>query len=259
MTLAAQNIAVERTPVRHPGTIFLAKVPDFASATIGQAPGALFGDFGSVGRMLRTVRRELCTLTGLGAGERALDVTAGSPGSASSVQALSEASYDVVTSAFASAFAPDLARAASDLLRVCRKGGRVAVATWKPDGFVGQVAGTIRRYLPVDGRVDSPVMWGTRKNLDAVFGRAADALGAVDRSYALRYRSGEAWLGEWCSGTGPLADAFRAVEPEWRDQLARELLGLVDRFNESSGKNVVIHADYLVCLVHKSTWRPVLQ
>jgi hypothetical protein len=164
-----------------------------------------------------------------------------------------------VTSAFAAAFAPDLTRAANDLLRVCRKGGRVAVAAWTPDGFVGQMAATIRRYLPANGRVNSPVMWGTRDNLDRYFGSAADALGAIERAYTLRYRSKQAWLDEWCTENGPLADAFRAVEPEWRDQLAHELLSIVDRFNESTGRNVVIRADYLVCLAHKSTWRPVLQ
>ena len=259
MTPATQNIAVERTPVRHPGTIFLAKAPDFASTSIGQAAGSVFGNFSAVGRMLRSVRRELCELTDLRASERALDVTAGPRQTDAAVQDKPDEAFDVVTSAFAAAFAPDLAHSAKELLRVCRKGGRVALATWTPQGFVGQMAATIRRYLPADGRSDSPVMWGTRRNLDKFFGQGADALGAIDRSYTLRYRSKEAWLNEWRAPGGPLARVFQAVEPGWRDQLAGELLSLVDEVNESQGSNVVIRADYLVCLVHKSTWRPTLQ
>ena len=245
--------------MRHTGAIFQAKAPDFASASTGQEPGSQFGDFSAAGRLLRNVRRELCELADLRASESALEVTAGSKPRGATVRDQEDESFDVVTSAFASAFAKDASGSAGELMRVCRKGGRIAVAAWTPDGFVGQLAATVRRYLPADGRANSPVMWGTRGNIDKYFGRGADALGAIDRSYMLRYRSKMAWLDDWRADGGPLAAVFKAVDPDWRDQFAQELMKLVDRFDESNGPNVVVRADYLVGLVHKSTWQPALQ
>ena len=69
-----------------------------------------------------------------------------------------DASFDAVASTFGGMFSPDQSRTASEMLRVCRSGGRIGLANWTPDGFIGQMFKTIGKHLPPPAGLKSPAL-----------------------------------------------------------------------------------------------------
>ncbi|MFQ5982241.1 MAG: class I SAM-dependent methyltransferase [Woeseiaceae bacterium] len=200
----------------------------------------------------------LCEALELKTGERVLNVTAGTGNTALTAGEnlpFRDAAFDVVISGFGAMFAPDHHRIARELLRVCRRGGRIGLACWTPQSFNGQLISIIARYSTIRSEQPDPVHWGTREYLNDLFGHSADALGAATRTHTWRYRSVKDWLKTWRSYGGPLYNVYRAVDPDWRDQLSAELLALVNRFNEANNGSLVVRSEYLEFVAHKSTWR----
>ena len=78
-------------------------------------------------------------------------------------------SFDVVLSTFGVMFTPNQDKAAAELLRVCRPKGKIGLANWTPDGFIGQVFKTLGKYLPPPAGAKSPALWGTRARLAEMF------------------------------------------------------------------------------------------
>ena len=125
-----------------------------------------------------------------------------------------DGSFDVVVSTFGVMFTPDQDRAAAELVRVCRRGGKIGLANWTPEGFIGQLFKTIGKHVPPPAGAKSPALWGTRARL----GRAVRAACAVDRGrrrahFVFRYRSPEHWLEVFRTYYGPLLKTFAALEP----------------------------------------------
>lgn len=206
----------------------------------------------------RVAGERLCEALALRPDERVLTVTAGNRCNALDRQEslpFRGAAFDAVISAFGSMYLPDPVRTADELLRVCRPGGRIGLACWTPDGFNGRINATIERYRVGDSPVPHAETWGSRERLDWLFGHAADALGAASRVHTWRYESPAAWLAEWRSQGGPLQKAFDATDPEWRDQLASDLLALADSCNQSDDGSMLVHSEYVEFLVHKSNGR----
>jgi SAM-dependent methyltransferase len=224
-------------------------------AAVRQRNGLALGNFAAVGWSQRTVTRSLYDAAELRAAESALHVRAGFSHGTPRLGAIPDDAFDVVTSAFSVQFVPDVAAAALELVRVCRPGGRISIACWTADGFIGQLAAVLRRYAPDNAEANAPALWGTRQQLDGYFGHHAIALGARDCSYTFRYASAGDWLASWRADGGPLHSAFRAVDPDWRKQLADELVAIALHFNRSAGGRMVIPADYLSFLVHKKVLR----
>jgi SAM-dependent methyltransferase len=255
MMSAAQNATTDQRAARVGAALFSPKAPDFRTAAVRQRNGLALGDFASVGWMQRTVTRSLNDAAELRAVESALDVCAVVTDETPRLGAIPDDAFDVVTSAFSVQFAADAEAAALELVRVCRPGGRISIACWTAEGFIAQVAAVLRRYAPDNAEANAPALWGTRRHLNSFFGHHAAALGARDCSYTFRYPSAESWLANWRTGDGPLRSAFRAVDPDWREQLADDLLAIAVRFNRSADERIVIPADYLSFLVHKKVLR----
>jgi SAM-dependent methyltransferase len=100
-----------------------------------------------------------------------------------------DASFDAVVSTFGAMFTPDHDRTAVELLRVTRPGGRIGLANWTPEGFIGQLFKTIGKYLPPPPGARSPAAWGTRSWLNSAFGAGAASVVAEPRHFVFRYRS----------------------------------------------------------------------
>lgn len=258
MSAISQEIITSARVPRTGPAIFRGSRGGYGGVRPAQSVGWTVGDTTDSGLTFRVAVERLCEAVALESHERMLTVSAANRATTLARPErlpFRSSAFDVVLTSFASMFLPNHLRSASELLRVCRPGGRIGLACWTPDGFNGELIGRIERY--VGGASDWPVpaAWGTREYLNDLFGHAADALGAADRTHTWRYDSPRQWLDEWRADDGPLAPVFWAVDPEWRDQLAADLLDLVDRHNEADDGSMVVSSAYLEFIVHKRARR----
>jgi ubiquinone/menaquinone biosynthesis C-methylase UbiE len=157
--------------------------------------------------------------------------------------------FDVVVSTFGVMFTPDQERAAAELARVCRAGGKIGLANWTPEGFIGQLFKTIGKHMPPPAGVKSPALWGTRQRIDEFFGGAAAAIRAEPRHFVFRYRSPEHWLDVFRSYYGPLLKTYAALEPAAQAALTDDLLALIGRFNRTTNGAMVVPSEYLEIVI----------
>lgn len=249
------------------------------------------GDYSIVGTTLQIVGEDLCETVDLRAGQRVLDVAAGNGNaslaaarrwcrvvSSDYVPALLErgrdraaaerldiefreadaealpfadASFDAVLSTFGVMFTANQERAAAELARVCKSGGRIGLANWTPDGFIGQLFRTIGRHVPPPAGVRSPALWGTRARVEELFGAAAASIRTEPRVFNFRYRSGEHWLEVFRGYYGPLLKAFGALETTAQSALRDDLLALVGRFNRAGDGTMVVPSEYLEIVIDR--------
>jgi ubiquinone/menaquinone biosynthesis C-methylase UbiE len=155
-----------------------------------------------------------------------------------------DASFDVVLSTFGVMFTPDQERAAQELLRVCRPGGKIGLANWTPESFIGQVFKTIGKYVPPAPGVKSPALWGSRGHLELLFGSIA-TIAAESKIFNFRYKSPAHWLEVFRTYYGPVLKAFAALDSETRIALERDLLALIDEFNIATDGTMVVPSAYL--------------
>ena len=239
--------------------------PDLEALKARQRAAWSSGDYAIVGTTLQIVGEELCEALDVRAGQRVLDVAAGNGNvslaaarrwcdvvASDYVPALLErareraaaerldiefreadaealpfpnASFDVVVSTFGVMFTPDQEMAASEMLRVVKSGGKIGLANWTPEGFIGQVFKTIGRHLPPPPGARSPALWGTRTRIAELFGLHAASISTAQRHFVFRYRSPAHWLEVFGAYYGPLLKAFAALEPASRTALERDLTG----------------------------------
>jgi SAM-dependent methyltransferase len=160
-----------------------------------------------------------------------------------------DAAFDAVVSTFGVMFTPDPARAAAELLRVCRPCGRIGLANWTPDGLVGQLFKTIAKHVPPPAGVQSPALWGTSARLTELFGASARAIVAEPRHFVFRYRSPQHWLEVFRSTYGPVLKAFGALDAAAQRALGEDLLQLITRFNRADDGTVVAPSEYLEIVI----------
>lgn len=248
------------------------------------------GDYAVVGTTLQIVGEMLCEALDLRAGQSVLDVAAGNGNatlaaarrwcdvtSTDYVPALLErgrqraaaeglavtfqtadaealtfadGSFDAVVSTFGVMFAPDHDRAAAEMLRVCKTGGKIGLANWTPDGFIGQVFKTIGSHIPPAPGAKSPALWGTQDRLDQLFAAHASVT-VTSRSFAFRYRSPAHWMEIFRTWYGPVLKAFAALPEAQQAALERDLLTLIDRFNRAHDGTVVVPGEYLEVVITK--------
>jgi len=161
------------------------------------------------------------------------------------------ASFDVVSSVFGVMFAPNQERAAAELVRVTRPGGRIGLVSHTPEGFVGQVFRVNGRHVPPPAGVRSPVQWGTEVRLRELFGGASTSISVAKRLYVFRYRSPEAYLDYWKRFYGPTLKAFEAVGATGAPALERDLLELIGQFNRATDGTMVVPTEYLEAVIVK--------
>jgi len=162
-----------------------------------------------------------------------------------------DAFFDAVVSTYGVMFCPDQDRAAAELIRVCKPGGRIGLANWTPDGFIGQMFKTIGKYLPPPAGVKSPLIWGTPDWLQATFGAAASAIVAPPRHFTFRYRSAQHFLDLFRAYYGPMLKAFETLEEAGGRALARDIIGLIGSFNISGDETMVVPGEYLEVVITK--------
>jgi ubiquinone/menaquinone biosynthesis C-methylase UbiE len=265
--------------------------PDLAALKARQHGAWSSGDYARVGSTLQIVGEELCEALDLRAGQRVLDVAAGNgnvslaaarrwcevtstdyvPALLASGEAraaanhmsitfreadaealpFAEASFDAVVSTFGVMFTPDQDKAAAEMLRVCRKGGKIGLANWTPQGFIGQVFKVLGQYLPPPAGIKSPALWGTRERLGELFGAAA-SIRAEPRNFAFRYRSPEHFLDVFKTYYGPILKAFAALDEAKGNSLRADLLALMAKMNTADDGTMVVPSEYLEVVIVKA-------
>jgi ubiquinone/menaquinone biosynthesis C-methylase UbiE len=263
---------------------------DFASVKARQQAAWASGDYAAVGTTLQIVGEDLCEAVDLRSNQRVLDVAAGNGNatlaaarrfadvvSTDYVAALLErgreraraerlyvtfqqadaealpfpdASFDVVLSTFGVMFTPRQEQAARELIRVCRPAGKIGLASWTPEGFIGQVFKTIGKYVPPAPGVKSPVLWGSKPHLEALFGSQA-VVAAASKRFVFRYKSARHWVEFFRRYYGPVLKTFAALDPEARVALEADLYALIDRFNITRDGTLVIPSEYLEAVITK--------
>ena len=264
--------------------------PDLAAIKMRQQGTWAAGDYAVIGVRLQIVGELLCEALDLRAGSTVLDVAAGDGNatlaaarrwchvtSTDYVPALLERgreraaadrltvdfrvadaealpfrdeSFDVVVSTFGVMFAPDQDKSASELLRVCRRGGKIGLANWTPDGFIGELFKTIGKYLPPPAGVKPPALWGTRARLEELFADAAE-IDAQPRAFMFRYESPQHWLDVFRTYFGPMLKAFAALDGEKQQALVADLIALIARFNRTTDGGMVVPGEYLEIVISK--------
>lgn len=249
------------------------------------------GDYAVVGTTLQIVGENLCEALDLRSGQRVLDVAAGNgnatlaaarrwcdvtstdyvPALLAAAQLRAEAeglpvkfleadaenlpypnaAFDVVMSTFGVMFTADQERAAKQLARVCKSGGKIGLANWTPEGFTGQVFKTIGKYLPPPAGVSSPALWGTELHLRSLFGTDAKSINARHREFVFRYRSAEHFLDVFRTYYGPMHKAYLALDSEKQAALTFDLHDLISRFNRSGDESIVLPSEYLEVVIER--------
>src|SRR5262245_42601328 len=154
-------------------------------------------------------------------------------------------SFDVVLSVFGVMFTPNQEQAAAELLRVCRSGGKIGLANWTPEGFIGQVFRTIGKHIPPPVGVKSPALWGSEQRLRELLGDGISELRITKRSFVFRYRSAQHWLEVFRTYYGPVLKAFAALDAAGQARLAGELREVLERFNQGGGETLAVPSEYL--------------
>ena len=266
--------------------------PDFAAVKCRQQNTWASGDFSVIASRIVFQAEHLCETADFQAGWRVLDVATGSGNAAIAaarrgceavgidyVPALLErgriraaaehldvrfvegdaedlpfpdASFDAVLSIYGVMFAPDHDRAAAELSRVCRPGGRIALASWTPDGFIGETFRVFSRYLPPAPGFEPPVRWGDATYLKSLFGAHASFVTSYRRTAIFRFRSAEENVDFFRTHYGPTLRAFESLEPARRDALRNDLLSLARRYDRNGGTGpIAITADYLETVIDR--------
>jgi SAM-dependent methyltransferase len=265
--------------------------PDLVALKDRQQVAWSSGDYAVIGTTLQIVGEQLCEALDLRAGQRVLDVAAGNgnvslaaarrwcevtstdyvPGllergrsratadglkiefKGADAEALpfADGSFDAVVSTFGVMFTPNQEIAAAELLRVCKSGGKIGLANWTPEGFVGQLFKTIGKYLPPPAGVKSPAAWGTRGRLAELFGPAAISIQAESRNFNLRYRSPEHFVEVFKTYYGPMLKAFAALDQTGQNGLREDLHALIARMNRANDGTMVVPSEYLEVVVTK--------
>jgi SAM-dependent methyltransferase len=162
-----------------------------------------------------------------------------------------DASFDVVLSTFGAMFTPQHQRPASEMLRVVRSAGRIGLANWTPESFVGQLFGVIGRYLPPPAGLRSPALWGTEPHMVELFGPQALDIRCTRRHFNFRYRSPAHWIQVFRDYYGPTHKAFAALDAGQREGLEADITALLERSNVDGSRSLVVPCEYLEVVITK--------
>jgi ubiquinone/menaquinone biosynthesis C-methylase UbiE len=159
-----------------------------------------------------------------------------------------DASFDVALSTFGVMFAPDAPRAAAELLRVVRPGGRIGLASWTPSGFLGDLFQVVGRHVPPPKGLASPMQWGSEERIGELFGRHGHVR-TVRRNFMFRYESAAHWIDIFRRFYGPTHKAFLALDAAGQQKLHDDLTVLLERRNTGGPASLVVPAEYLEVVV----------
>jgi len=263
--------------------------PDLGAIKARQQGAWSSGDYAVIGTTLQIVGEDLCEALDLRSNQRVLDVAAGNGNASlaaarrwcdvvatdyvpalldrareraeadrldiefreADAEALpfADGSFDVVVSTFGVMFTPDQDRAAAELVRVCKNGGKIGLANWTPEGFIGELFKTIGKHVAPPTGARSPALWGTRPRLAELFESHAASIQSASRHFVFRYRSPEHWLETFKTYYGPVLRTFAALAPPAQLQLQHDLMSLIGRFNRSGDGSMVVPSEYLEVVI----------
>jgi len=249
------------------------------------------GDYAVVGTTLQIVGESLCEALDLRAGERVLDVAAGNGNATlaaarrwcnvvstdyvptllergrarASAEGLpvqfeqadaenlpyTDHSFDVVLSTFGVMFTPDQDKAAAEMARACKPGGRIGLANWTPTSFIGELFKLMGKYLPPAAGVKSPALWGTEARLRELFGERLDSIAIERRNFVFRYHNAAHWLEVFRTFYGPMHKAFGALDAAKQEALAADLIALAEKFNRATDGTLVAPSEYLEVVIQR--------
>jgi SAM-dependent methyltransferase len=266
-------------------------IPDLASLKTRQRGAWSAGDYALIGSTLQIVGENLCEALDLPAGARVLDVAAGNGNASlaaarrwcdvtstdyvpallargraraeasgldiafeeADAEALpfADSSFDAVLSTFGAMFTPDQDKAAAEMLRVCRPGGKIGLANWTPEGFIGQLFKILGEYLPPPVGTRSPAVWGVPERLKELFDAGAASITAPQRHFIFRYRSPEHFIDVFSTYYGPMLKALAALDEAGRRRLLLDLVALIDRLNRARDGTMAVPGEYLEVVIVK--------
>jgi ubiquinone/menaquinone biosynthesis C-methylase UbiE len=244
------------------------------------------GDYAAVAARIHPMAERLCEAADLTAGTRVLDVATGSGNAAIAAARLdcdvvgidyvpallerararataeglaidfveadaealpfADASFDAVLSVVGVMFAPDQEQAAADLLRVCRPGGRIALASWTPDAFIGDLLRVVTHYAPPPPGVRPPVDWGSAIRVTELLGDGVSRMRAHERVHTFRHRSAEEFADFFLTNYGPTERAAAGLDDDGRAAMRVDLAALAGTASRlPAGGPVAIDAAYL--------------
>ncbi len=160
-----------------------------------------------------------------------------------------DASFDAVLSTFGVMFAPNHAKSASEMARVCRPGGRIGLANWTPEGFIGQMFKVLGRQIPPPADVLPPSRWGVRDHLQSLFADQAAAIAVTPRIFNFRYRSAAHFIDVFRTWYGPVHKAFAGLPADGAQALEKDLTELLNRLNVAGSGSLVVPSEYLEVVV----------
>ena len=159
--------------------------------------------------------------------------------------------FDVVVSTYGCMFTPDHSRTASEMLRVTRPGGRIGMANWTPQGFIGRLFKVIGAHVPPPAGLKSPALWGTEAHVAALFGGAAADVRCERKHFNFRYRSAAHWLQVFRDFYGPTHKAFAALDVAGQAALERDITALLLELNVAGEASLVVPGEYLEVVIAK--------
>jgi ubiquinone/menaquinone biosynthesis C-methylase UbiE len=267
--------------------------PDLIALKARQQAMWASGDFAVIGTTLQIVGESLCEAADMQAGSGVLDVACGNGNAALAaarrfcqvtgidyVPALlaraserasadrlnitfreadaehlpfGDSTFDYVLSTFGVMFAPDQAQAARELLRVCKVGGKVAIANWTPEGFLGDLLRTVGRYVPAPPGVQSPLRWGSTAGIAELFPRGTQVVHSERKHFAFRYESAEHFIEVFRRFYGPTYKAFESLDDGRKTLLTEDLRGIISRHDRSTGSSLVVPGEYLEVVLKRTT------
>jgi SAM-dependent methyltransferase len=276
------------TPIQAP----IPEIIDFNAIKRRQQATWASGDFAIIGTTLQIVGELLAEAADVRAGERVLDVAAGNGNAslaaarrfarvtstdyvphllekgaararAEGVEIhfevadaenlpFADGAFDVVLSTFGAMFTPEHARAAQELLRVTRSGGRIGLANWTPEGSIGELFSVVGGFVPPPPGTRSPVLWGSEPYIVELFGPQASDLRCVRRNFNFRYRSAAHWIEVFRSFYGPTHKAFGALDGTRQAELSAALTELLGRWNVAGPDSLIVPGEYLEIVVTKA-------
>jgi ubiquinone/menaquinone biosynthesis C-methylase UbiE len=164
-----------------------------------------------------------------------------------------DASFDAVTSIYGVMFAPNHEKAASELARVCNRGGKIALACWSPSGFIGETFKAFSKYLPATPGLNPPHAWGEEAYQRKLFGKSAAEIASYPRTAVFRFKSAEENVEYFRTYYGPTLRAFEALPGEKGQALRKDLEDLARRYDRNKGSGpIAITADYLETVITRA-------
>ncbi|WP_247743983.1 MULTISPECIES: class I SAM-dependent methyltransferase [unclassified Shimia] len=289
MTLANPLFNLTKTSPRKDSTM-TTQAPDYKAIKTKQNAAWSSGDYAKIGSTLQITGEMLAEATAPAHGATVLDVAGGNGNatlafarrwcavtSTDYVPALLEAGriraeadklevtfqvadaedlpfedgqFDISTSTFGVMFTPNQEQSAREMSRVVRAGGKIAMANWTPDSFIGHLFKTLGRHVPPPAGVQSPARWGNRDWIEAQFGPTAETIAFELKNFNFRYASPDHFIDFFRTYYGPVHKAFLAVG-DAAEALETDMRATIAQFNVATDGSMIVPSEYAEIVITK--------